>query len=463
MRVGRGSPVVAMLVVGLVATAAVLGLPFLGFAYRAPAVHVAVETANAVVALFVAYLIHARFRHTRRVQELLLVLALAAVAVANLLLTAVPSAVAPDAAELVRWAPLGIRLVGTVLLASAAWWPPDRTVGRRGATVTVGALVVLGLAITAGGLAWASALPPTVDPTVALDDSSRPLLVAHPVVTGVQALSVLLYGVAALAFLRQARRHDDELLQWVAAGCVLAAFARVHYVLFPSLYSEYLYTGDLLRLGFYLCLLVGAAREVDSFWQWRAEVAVLEERRRMARDLHDGLAQELAYVWSRSRALAARTGDDDAERIGGAAARALDEARRAIAALSRPLDEPFATVLRQVGDELAARYDVKVVVEADEGAPDPAAGEDVLRIVAEAVRNAARHGHAARVHVAFEPVPLRLVVTDDGVGFDPREAAARRAPGFGLTSMRERAAALGADLLVSSGPGDGARVEVRQR
>ena len=56
---------------------------------------------------------------------------------------------------------------------------------------------------------------------------------------------------------------EDELLRWLGPACALLGFARVNYLLFPSLYSGWLYTGDLLRTAGYACLLVGAAREIS--------------------------------------------------------------------------------------------------------------------------------------------------------------------------------------------------------
>ena len=77
-------------------TLAVVTVPQLRFAYRAPALHVVLETASAVVALLVAFLVHGRFRQSARAQDLLLALGLLVVAVANLALTALPSAVSPQ-------------------------------------------------------------------------------------------------------------------------------------------------------------------------------------------------------------------------------------------------------------------------------------------------------------------------------------------------------------------------------
>jgi signal transduction histidine kinase len=462
----RRSPVLLTVRVALLAvaaTVAVVALPFVRFAYRAPALHVALETANALIALLVSYLVYGRFRQSRRTQELLVVLALGTVAVANLALTAIPFAVAIGRDEdFSRWAAVVIRFLGTLLLATAALVRRRTMVDGSHARLLVLGVIGLVVAVGVAGLIWGYLLPPTVDPTTALGDATRPRLVAHPAVLVINGIGIVLYGIAAIAFTRQSTRTPDELFRWVGAGCVLAAFARLHYLLFPSLYSEYVYSGDVLRLGFYLLLLVGAAREIASYWQLRTRAAVLEDRRRMARDLHDGLAQELAYLWSQSRSLAGGAPDAAAvERIGGAAGRALDEARRAIAALTRPLDEPFVRVLQQVADDLATRYDVKIHTSLDPTVEFSGQhGEALVRIVTEAVRNAVRHGRAGEIQVSLAAGPRSLTITDDGRGFATGSLDAGRAGGFGLTSIRERARALGGEFTVTSKPGNGTTVRV---
>jgi signal transduction histidine kinase len=217
-------------------------------------------------------------------------------------------------------------------------------------------------------------------------------------------------------------------------------------------------------LGFYVFMLVGAAREITSFWQAKAQTAVLEDRRRIARDLHDGVIQELSYIYAQSRRLTADPGDALAvQRIGGAAGRAIDESRRALAALTRADDADLPVVLRQALDELAARYDVKVVMAADADADAEGDGpivEALLRVQGEAVRNAVRHGKATRVDVHLTAAPLSLTVRDDGRGFPAHLPDGGRSGGFGLTSMRERASSVGATLTIDSEPGKGTTVRV---
>ena len=236
----------------------------------------------------------------------------------------------------------------------------------------------------------------------------------------------------------------------------------MHYLLFPSLYSEYVYTGDVLRLGFFLFLLVGASREITSFWSAKAQSAVLEDRRRIARDLHDGLIQELSYIHAQASWLGTRPGDTvTVERIGGAAARAIDESRRALAALTRPDDAHLPVVLRQALEEMASRYDVKILTQLDDDAEsDAPMAEALLRIAGEAVRNAVRHGKAERIEVTLTAGPLTLTVADNGQGFPADRVDGGRASGFGLTSMRERAEGIGAHLTIDSAPGEGTTVRV---
>ena len=442
--------------VALGVTLLVIVVPALRFAYRAPGLHLVLETGEGCVALAVAYLVAGRFREHRRWQDLLLVLGLGVLAVTNLLLSAVPLALAQDE-ELNRWAPLVVRLVGTLLVALAAL-APDGAVVRRGQERPVVLGCAAGLVLLALGGWWGGgSLPPVVDPGVDLSDTTQILFAGHPLVVAAQVLSGLLYAVAAASFTRKAGEDtSDELMRWLGAGCALAAVARVDYVLFPSLYSDFVHLGDTFRLGFYLCLLVGAAREVRSYW---ARAAVLEDRRRLARDLHDGLTQELTYLYAQAQRLQTHPEDRRiAHQISGAAGRAIDEARHAIGALTRPADQAFAVSLQQSVEDLGRRYDVRTATSIeDQVVVTPQQAEAILRITGEALRNAVRHGQAQCVTLALGGDPLELTVEDDGRGFHPDEVVSR---GFGLTSMRERAEGAGASYALTSADGQGTKVRV---
>jgi signal transduction histidine kinase len=184
-----------------------------------------------------------------------------------------------------------------------------------------------------------------------------------------------------------------------------------------------------------------------------------EERRRIARDLHDGLAHELAYIASMARSSRRARVDVDVQELSSAADRALDEARRAITVLSSGAPQSLVGAVAQTAEDLGARLGVAVRLEvADDIDTPPDVTEHVLRIVREAITNAATHGRPSVVTVTVRKDDgVRVVIADDGCGFDP-ELGARS--GFGLVSMRERADAIGAGFAVASGPSLGTRIEL---
>jgi signal transduction histidine kinase len=208
---------------------------------------------------------------------------------------------------------------------------------------------------------------------------------------------------------------------------------------------------------FYLVVLAGAALEIRRYWSATAQRAVLEERRRIARDLHDTVAQELAFIARNVD----RVGRDPAvaQRVAASAERALADSRRGIAALTRPLDEPVALELEEALEEISHRLDCRLELSLAESVRvEPRVRHALVRIACEAVTNAARYAGTARVSVSLENTDgVRMRVTDDGRGFEP-DLPARG--GFGLTSMREWAEAIGARFQVRSRPGAGTEVEV---
>lgn len=177
----------------------------------------------------------------------------------------------------------------------------------------------------------------------------------------------------------------------------------------------------------------------------------------MARDLHDGFAQELAFISTQSRRL---KDDPVGERVAHAAERALDESRSAIRALTRRTEDPFDSEVAEVAEQLAARAGARLRLDLQPSVMLPAEPrEQLLRILREAVMNGLRHGKATQIAVELAmDGGVRLAVRDNGGGFDARGQG--RTGGFGLTSMRERAADLGGTLEVFSQPGEGTVVEV---
>ena len=454
----------ALVVVGAVLCTLLISVTsVVRFGYRSPSLHVAVETAAALISLVAAQLMYWRFRRSLDRRDLLLTAALVLFAGANLLSSAIPAILDLSASPFATWAPAVARVLASAVFAAGAFTAP-RPVRRpvwAARRVLVLCAATLGVIAVVIGLVD-DGLPAAIAPDLSPLAGSRPRIVGDPGVLALQLVSMGLFGAAAIGFARSAERTPDPLFLWFAVGATLAAFARLNYFLFPSLYSNFFYTGDVLRLGFFVALLVGGTREIRVAGRALGQAAVLEERRRIAREIHDGMAQDLAFIAQQAGALAGRDGAPPAlADIETAARRALDESRSAIAALVRPTDEPLADALGRVAAEAAGRLGATVETRATPGVElSVPAREAVLRIVGEAVTNAARHGRARGIRVQLADRPnLQVRVMDDGVGFDPRSV--RKGPGrHGIVSMRERAELVGARLRVESGLGQGTQVVV---
>jgi signal transduction histidine kinase len=192
---------------------------------------------------------------------------------------------------------------------------------------------------------------------------------------------------------------------------------------------------------------------------------LLEERGRLAREVHDGLAQDLWTARLKQGRLAGMLEDGEARELAVEVMETIDtgiaDARQAVMAMrAGSTDGPLLEVVQRYVDDFADRF----AIEADFGAigavPElPARTQaELLRIVQEALNNVRKHADATvvRVRATSENGTFRLVVTDNGRGFEP----SRTSDGFGLAGMRERADLIGALLEVASAPRDGTRVAV---
>ena len=202
------------------------------------------------------------------------------------------------------------------------------------------------------------------------------------------------------------------------------------------------------------------------------DLAVAEERLRIAHEMHDGLAQVLAYVNTKAQAVKQflRTGrTEEAEKhldqLAGAAREVYADVRESIIGL-RSASVPGRSVtdaLQEYVDTWRAYAGVDCLL-AVRGEPrlTPNAQLQVLRIVQESLTNIRKHAGARRVDVSLEQGETRLQVTvqDDGAGFTPGELGRAELPRFGLATMRERAESLGGAFRLESSPGAGTRVTV---
>lgn len=431
--------------------------PVIRLAYANVALHVLLDTAEAMVALLLAALCLGRFRRDRKLADLLLTTAFSVFAIGNLLLSVFAGAIDPERATGVAvWLAIILRMFGASAMCTAAFARPFPLGARLRPRLPVLAALVA-LALTGVAVLANSAFSELVDPSLSPESAARPRIVGHPVTLGSQLLLTGLYAGSAVGFLRSARRRDD-LLFWLGAGAILRAFARFNYFLFPSLYSEWVYTGDILRLLGSCLYLVGAAKELGSYWSDQRRLGVLEERRRVGRELHDGLSQELAFLRSQLSS-GEPLPSSMLPHLRSAAERAWAESRDLVTVLIDTAGPDLARGLRHAAEQVALREGVRVEVRVDELSPVRSSDSlNLCGIVREAASNAVRHGGATVVWVELSRAGdgVRLVIADDGRGFD-RSA---RTDGFGLATMSERAAELGGTLLVESSPGGGTSVEI---
>jgi two-component system, NarL family, sensor kinase len=217
--------------------------------------------------------------------------------------------------------------------------------------------------------------------------------------------------------------------------------------------------------------LLSIAIERARLFARSAQLGAVEERNRLAREIHDTLAQGLAAVVLRLETAGALldAGADSArlretiEQALGLTRASLEEARRSVLDLrAAPLEgRTLGEALSELADVTTARGELQVSFEATGAAhPLPVRIEAGLyRIAQEALTNAVRHAAARTVRLRLETTPerVRLSILDDGRGFDPERVGKER---YGLVGLAERAKLLGGRLDLRSGPGHGTRIEV---
>ncbi len=200
------------------------------------------------------------------------------------------------------------------------------------------------------------------------------------------------------------------------------------------------------------------------------EQGVLAERARLAREIHDTVAQGLSSIqmllYAAERADAESPGVAHVRLARQTAADGLAEARRFIRELAPPsLDQGLGPALERLATAWGEREGVAVDLDVSDARGLPMDAQTaLLRIAQGALANTAQHARASRARVALVAVEggARLTVTDDGVGFDPDSAgdAASGTDSFGLRAMRERVEQLDGRLCVASAPGRGASIIV---
>jgi len=210
--------------------------------------------------------------------------------------------------------------------------------------------------------------------------------------------------------------------------------------------------------------LLAAGIIVSGAWQRRAMRRAVEcERRRIRRDLHDGLSQELAFIATLAQRLEQAAPEEaTVAHLRSASERALLECRSALTDLAAAEDAPLEQLMGRTADLFHSRFGAQIEVELQGHVPcDRERRNALLRILNEALTNAVRHGRARSILVRLVrgERASSLSVRDDGSGFDV-DAALAAGQGVGLANMRERAELLGGRLDILSTPGSGTLVEV---
>ncbi len=473
-----------------VATVMLIVLPDFHGRVVAPAVDLMLDTVALVVTTSVSILAFVRYRERREPNALYQSAAFLALATANAMAvtvalwdatTAAQSLATIGQAQFFVWA-FARMLAGILLVVGGTASLRGRRPGHPRALLITPPLLVLAVIV-------ATQASPDVDSTLLM--TIQPVVDAPPR----QALSLTVLGstaliVEALVFIwaalltRRLWLRDGSIGDaYVAIGLVFAAFGLLQSAIFPSAHPQEVASGDLLWLVFGLALLLaiqaeardtlGALRRANETLERlrdsEVDRAALEERARLSRELHDGLAQDLWLAKLKADRLAALPDlGPEATVLSGEIRSAIDsglaDARQAVMALRIApdgSDGSLCELLNRYADDYQDRFGLRVEVECDGALPRlrTRVEAELLRIAQEALSNVRRHADATLVMVQtfLEEDQLILLVWDNGRGFEPETVAPG---GFGLSSMRERAGIIGGHLSIESRPSDGTSVRV---
>ena len=258
----------------------------------------------------------------------------------------------------------------------------------------------------------------------------------------------------------------DMLWTWLLYAPPLTLFVVIYVVLYMRQVEARDHAQRLLReLEIAHAELAEHAERIEA-------LTLAAERQRMARELHDTLAQGLAGLLLQLEAADSHLDAGRGERAQGIVQQAMARARATLAEARRAIDDLRAVPLSASDLEAALREEAAhfsdatgIPCDLDLALPDAlptALCEHALRAVAEGLTNVARHAQAQQVEVlaAEEEDWLTIEVRDDGAGFDP-QAALTRAGHYGLLGLRERARLAGGTLEIDSTPDEGARLTLR--
>jgi len=418
--------------------------------YELPHLRLVLMTLFALAGGLVALLTGTRFTVEGRRVDLLLCGGFFATSLSWVVFTIGPAVWEIPERRTETWAGVAGRLLGWTLIAFAPF--ARGRISHRRAVLSNLLVVLLSCLVVLWGVSRSLGVGlPNLTPHA--EGGSIPFLL-----TSSLAMQALLALTAVVGFADRFRRLGEDLDRWLALGATLMLFASLHFIFTPLVGPRYVSQGEFLQLLAYGVMLVGVWRAIRFSEFGRA---VAEERARVAREIHDGLAQYLFAISTHASLL--ESGADPAEtlpRLRDAAHAAQREARFAVLALSSASgNAPFDAALRRYVEFLTADGSLAVEFDIDPEvrlAPDEQI--EVFRIVQEGLANARKHANARNAWVRIgEHLGERVVmVHDDGDGFEVVNGGA----GQGLKNMRQRTATIGGEFRLASSPGMGTALEV---
>jgi len=410
-----------------------------------PELRLVLQTVAAFAAGIIALLTGVRYSVEGRRLDLLLCTGFLVASVSTLAFSIIPALNGHPIHRPEAWAAVIGRLLSWVLIATAPF-----VRGRSGPRALANTAIAAGLVIL---LSW-----------LALRSSGADLPILDPkaetpgLLTGSLAALALLNLLALVGFGKRFYERREDLDRWLALGSTLMLFASLHLIFTPVLATSSVSRGDFLRLLAYGLLLAGAWRAISYAEFGRA---VAEERARVAREIHDGLAQYLFAVSTHATMLQhGAPPEETIAKLKEAADAAQQEARFAILALSTAAgNAPFDAALRRYVEFLTADGRLEVDLEIDPAvrlAPDEQI--EVFRIVQEGLANVRKHAnaHQAEVVIGLRDGDRFVSVRDDGEGFDGHATEA----GQGLKNIRARTETIEGGFTLTSRPGFGTALEV---
>jgi signal transduction histidine kinase len=410
-----------------------------------PELRLVLQTIAAFAAGIIAVLAGVRYAVEGRRLDLLLSTGFLVASVSTTAFSIVPALNGHPIHRPEAWAATLGRVFSWVFIAAAPF-----VRGRSGPRALANTIALALIVLFAGWLVLRSAGPtlPVLDP-----QADTPFAL-----TSALAALALLNLLALVGFGKRFYERREDLDRWLALGSTLMLFASLHYIFTPVLATSSVSRGDFLRLLAYGLLLVGAWRAISFAVFGRA---VAEERARVAREIHDGLAQYLFAVSTHATMLEQGAPPEPTiAKLKEAATAAQQEARYAILALSTAAgNATLDAALRRYIEFVTADGELEVELEIDSAvrlAPDEQI--EVFRIVQEGLANVRKHANArhAEVVIGLREGERFVSVRDDGTGFDGQATEA----GQGLRNIRARTQSIEGGFSLTSRPGFGTALEV---